>query len=64
MALPSKGDVDELVSSLLAAASSYSDSPDLNGHASRAQVIAKAKDLIRAVVSPDMTPNYHGLNVS
>lgn len=64
MALPSKCDVDQLVSGLVEAAGSYSDTADLNGHVARAQIISKAKDLIRAVVSPIMAPNYHGLNVS
>lgn len=64
MALPSKCDVDQLVSGLVEAAGSYSDTADLDGHVARAQIISKAKDLIRAVVSPIMAPNYHGLNVS
>lgn len=64
MALPSKCDVDQLVSGLVEAAGSYSDTADLDGHVARAEIISKAKDLIRAVVSPIMAPNYHGLNVS
>lgn len=61
--LPTKAQVDEAVSSLAEAAKIYSDSPDLEGYASRVEIIARAKSLIRAVVSPDMMPNYHGLNV-
>lgn len=64
MALPSKCDVDQLVSGLVEAAGSYSDAADLEGHTARAQIISRARDLIRAVVSPVMAPNYHGLNVS
>ena len=63
MALPSKLDVDQLVSGLVDAAGSYSDAADFEGHVARAQIISKAKDLIRAMVSPIMAPNYHGLNV-
>lgn len=62
-ALPTKLQVDEALNDLAEAAKSYSDAPDLAGYASRVEVIARAKSLIRSVVSPDMMPNYHGLNV-
>jgi hypothetical protein len=64
MTLPSKQEVEALVSELTSISQSYSDTPDLNGYVSRAQIISKAKELVRTLVSPDMTPNYHGLNVS
>ena len=44
-------------------AKNYDDTPDLNGYMSRTSVIAKAKELQRALITPDQTPNYHGLNV-
>ncbi|KND88464.1 Sterigmatocystin 8-O-methyltransferase [Tolypocladium ophioglossoides CBS 100239] len=64
MALPTKAQVDAALRGLAEAAESYSDAPDFAGYASRVDVIARAKSLIRAVVSPDMTPNYHGLNIA
>lgn len=64
MALPSKAEIDQLVASLNQAAGAYSDSPDLDGYLSRAQIIAKARELSRALITPDQLPNYHGLNVS
>jgi hypothetical protein len=64
MALPSKKEVEDLVSSLNEVAGGYADSADLNGYISRVQIIAKAKDLVRALITPDQVPNYHGLNVS
>jgi hypothetical protein len=64
MALPSKQEVEALVSELAGVAKGYTDTPNLNGHVSCAQIIAKAKDLFRTLVTADMTPIYHGLNVS
>lgn len=61
--LPRKPQVDEALANLVAAAGQYSDAPDLEGHMARVEIIARAKSLIRSVVSPEMTPNYHGLNV-
>ncbi|KAM7219617.1 O-methyltransferase domain containing protein [Rhypophila decipiens] len=62
--LPSRQEVEELVSALNGVANGYTDSPDLNGYVARVQIIAKAKELLRALASPDMTPNYHGLNMA
>ncbi|KAK4455058.1 O-methyltransferase B [Podospora aff. communis PSN243] len=64
MALPSKLEVDALVSELTNISRGYSNTPDLSGYVSRAQIISKAKELVRTLVSPDMTPNYHGLNMA
>ncbi|KAK0630863.1 S-adenosyl-L-methionine-dependent methyltransferase [Bombardia bombarda] len=60
MALPTKNDIQAL---------GYADSPDLDGYMSRVQIIAKAKEakakeLVRALVTPDQLPNYHGLNMT
>ncbi|POR33890.1 Sterigmatocystin 8-O-methyltransferase [Tolypocladium paradoxum] len=63
-ALPTKSQVDEALSGLAEAAKSYSDAPDLAGCASRVDIIARAKSLMRSVVSPDMMPHYHGLNMA
>jgi len=64
MALPSKQEIEALVSELVDVAKNYTDTPGLNGYVSRAQIIAKSKDLVRPLVTPDMAPNYHGLNIS
>lgn len=61
--LPSRLEVEELVSALNGVANGYTDSLDMNGYVARVQIIAKAKQLVQALASPDMTPNYHGLNV-
>ncbi|KAL3955314.1 hypothetical protein ACCO45_010877 [Purpureocillium lilacinum] len=61
---PSKTQVDEAIASLADAGRSYSDAPNLAGHASRVEIITRAKKLIRDLVSPDMMPNYHGLNIA
>jgi hypothetical protein len=63
MALPSKDAVDEALAGLADAVKGYSDAPDVAGHMARVEIIARAKSLIRSVVAPEMTPNYHGLNV-
>ena len=63
MAVPTSSEVQNLVGELTAVAQSYSDAPDLNGYMSRVQLIAKARQLSRALITPDMEPNYHGLNV-
>lgn len=63
MAVPSRSEVDAALAGLTQAVGSYSDAPDLTGHMSRVEIIARAKNLIRSVVSAEMTPNYHGLNV-
>lgn len=62
--LPSMEELQLLVGELTTIAQSYRATPDLNGYISRVQVIAKAKEISRLLVSPDQTPNYHGLNVS
>ncbi|KAK3682769.1 S-adenosyl-L-methionine-dependent methyltransferase [Podospora appendiculata] len=64
MALPSKHEIEALVSSLGEIAKGYDDAADLNGYMSRVQIIAKAKELVRALITPDQTPNYHGLNMA
>ncbi|KAL2753098.1 hypothetical protein ACRALDRAFT_1083559 [Sodiomyces alcalophilus JCM 7366] len=64
MTLPSKEEIDRLVSSLNQAAGAYSDDADLDGYLSRVQIIAKARELTRALVTPDQLPNYHGLNIA
>lgn len=51
------------MSALNGVANGYTDSQDMNGYVARVQIIAKAKQLVQALASPDMTPNYHGLNV-
>lgn len=63
MSLPSPKEVEALASSLSEAAKSYTDSPDLQGYMSRMEVISKAKELIRSLITPEQVPNYHGLNV-
>ena len=63
MAIPTPSEVQKLVGELTTAAQSYSDAPDLNGYMSRVQLIAKARQLSRELTTPDMEPNYHGLNV-
>lgn len=62
-ALPTAEELQVLIADLTTLAQSYSPAPDLNGYISRVQVIAKAKEISRLLVSPDQTPNYHGLNV-
>jgi hypothetical protein len=64
MALPTKSEVDDLVSSLNEVAQAYSDAPDLDGYMSRVQILDKARKLTQALITPDQKPNYHGLNVS
>ncbi|KAH7121434.1 O-methyltransferase-domain-containing protein [Dactylonectria macrodidyma] len=64
MALPTKQEVQDLVSSLTQAAEAYSDTPDLNGYVSRVQILAKARELTQALITPDQKPNYHGLNMA
>ncbi|KAJ4257388.1 hypothetical protein NW762_008508 [Fusarium torreyae] len=64
MALPSKQEIDDLVSSLNNAAQAYSDAPDLNGYMSRVQILEKARTLTNALITPDQKPNYHGLNIA
>ncbi|KAK0386964.1 hypothetical protein NLU13_5277 [Sarocladium strictum] len=64
MAFPSKAEVDTALAGLSQAVEGYSDAQDLNGHMARVEVIARAKQLIRSVVSAEMTPNYHGLNMA
>lgn len=63
-ALPTPEELQVLIADLTNVAKSYSTTPDLNGYMSRVQVIEKAKVISRLLVSPDQTPNYHGLNVS
>jgi len=63
MALPTPEEVQALVAELASVAEAYSTSPDLNGHMSRVQVVAKAKKLMQSLISPEQLPNYHGLNV-
>ncbi|ROT36134.1 S-adenosyl-L-methionine-dependent methyltransferase [Sodiomyces alkalinus F11] len=64
MSLPSKEEIDQLVTSLNQAAGAYSDGADLDGYLSRVQIIAKARELTRALITPDQMPNYHGLNIA
>ena len=64
MSLPTPEELQVLIEELQTIAKSYNPTPDLNGYVSRVQVIAKAKEISRFLVSPDQTPNYHGLNVS
>lgn len=64
MALASKTEVEAALAGISQAVAGDSDAPDLNGHMSRVEIIARAKQLIRSVVSAEMNPNYHGLNVS
>lgn len=64
MALPEKNDVDALVQKLAAAADRYTSSPDLDGRMARLEIIDAAKQLIRSVSGPEMTPINHGMNVS
>ncbi|UNI22032.1 hypothetical protein JDV02_007959 [Purpureocillium takamizusanense] len=63
-ALPSKSQVDQAITGLADAANLYSEAPDLAGYASRVEIIARARRLICGLVSPDMMPNYHGLNMA
>ncbi|KAK3322662.1 S-adenosyl-L-methionine-dependent methyltransferase [Apodospora peruviana] len=63
-ALPAKQEIEALVSALNDVAKGYSDTPDLSGYVSRVQIIGKAKELVRAMITPDQTPNYHGLNMA
>jgi hypothetical protein len=63
MTLPSPQAVQDLAAALTDAAKSYTDSADLQGYISRVEVISKAQDLIRTLVTTDQLPNYHGLNV-
>ncbi|KAK3988728.1 S-adenosyl-L-methionine-dependent methyltransferase [Cladorrhinum sp. PSN332] len=63
-AIPSKEEVAELVRQLTDLAKNYDDTPDLNGYISRTTIIGKAKELQRALMSPDQTPNYHGLEMA
>ncbi|KAI1008745.1 hypothetical protein LB504_001815 [Fusarium proliferatum] len=64
MALPSKQEINDLVSSLNDAAKAYSDAPDLNGYMSRVQILEKTRTLTNALITPDQKPNYHGLNIA
>ncbi|CCT73670.1 related to O-methyltransferase B [Fusarium fujikuroi] len=64
MALPSKQEINDLVSSLNDAAKAYSDATDLNGYMSRVQILEKARSLTNALITPDQKPNYHGLNIA
>ena len=64
MALPSSKDVDALVGDLAEVAKGYSDSPDLNGHTSRVKIVAKAKELVRALITPEQMAFYHAFMVS
>jgi hypothetical protein len=63
MSLPTPEEVQALVADLSTAAQAYSTAPDLEGYMSRVQLIAKARQLSRALITPDQAPNYHGLNV-
>lgn len=63
MALPAKQEIEALTARLNAAAAAYSDAPDLAGYLARVEIIAKAKELVRALQMPEQLPNYHGLNV-
>ncbi|KAK4178066.1 S-adenosyl-L-methionine-dependent methyltransferase [Triangularia setosa] len=64
MALPSKQEVQDLVKQLTEVARNYDDSASLAGHLSRTEIIAKAKNLQRALITADQTPAYHGLNMA
>lgn len=63
MASPPQDEVQSLLADVAHAVEKYSTSPDLNGYMSRVEVIAKAKKLTQAIISPEQLPNYHGLNV-
>lgn len=63
MALPTSQELQSLIAELTAAAQSYTATLDLSGYMSRVAIIAKAKSLTQALVSPEQLPNYHGLNV-
>lgn len=65
MALPTPKDVETLLAGLSAAAEGYGgEEGGLQGYLARVEIISKAKELIRALTTPDQIPNYHGLNVS
>ncbi|CAP62285.1 uncharacterized protein PODANS_5_12370 [Podospora anserina S mat+] len=64
MALPTKQEVQDLVKQLTEAANAYDDSASLAGHLARTDIIARAKDLQRALITADQTPAYHGLNMA
>jgi len=62
-ALPSKQEIEVLVADLKQLAEGYTPAADLDGYLSRARIVAKAKEVARALVAPEQIPNYHGLNV-
>ncbi|KAK4182902.1 S-adenosyl-L-methionine-dependent methyltransferase [Podospora australis] len=64
MALPSKQEVDDLVKQLTEAANAYDASPSLDAYLGRANIISKAKELQRALITPEMSPNYLALNLA
>lgn len=64
MSLPEKNDVDALVQKLVAAANGYTNAPDVDGRIARLDIVDAAKQLIRSVSEPEMTPINHGMNVS
>ncbi|KAH8891973.1 S-adenosyl-L-methionine-dependent methyltransferase [Thozetella sp. PMI_491] len=64
MALPSSAELEKLIATLSDAAKAYSDAPGLEGHLTRARIIASAKEIVRAVTTPEQIPNYHGLNMA
>ncbi len=63
-AIPTKEELQSLIAELTNVAANYSATPDLQGYISRVQVIAKAKDVLKSLITADQLPNYHGLNVS
>jgi hypothetical protein len=63
MALPSQQELLSLIAGLTTIAQSYTDAPDLDGYMSRVAIVAKAKEITHALISPEQLPNYHGLNV-
>ncbi|PFH62694.1 hypothetical protein XA68_12372 [Ophiocordyceps unilateralis] len=60
----SKAQVDEAIQRLLGAAKSYSDTPEPEGHAARVEMLAQVRSLNQSLLTPDMMPFYHGLNMA
>ncbi|KAF4587529.1 hypothetical protein GQ602_004222 [Ophiocordyceps camponoti-floridani] len=62
--ISSKAEVEEAVQELVEAAKSYSEDAGPAGHAVRAEILAQTRKLTKTLLTPEMMPFYHGLNMS
>lgn len=61
--LPAPSQVEESLDGLIRAVRAFAATHDVDGQDAQLEIIARAKTLIRSVMTPDRLPMYHGFNV-